>query len=102
MSLLAEIATVLLDLLRTLATLYAYIVFAAVATTWVGADPYNPVVRFLRQVTEPLLRPVRHRMWPLTRKLQVDLSPMVIIFGLVILQIVIRHLQAAVLRGRFS
>lgn len=102
MSLLAEIAAALLGLLHTLATLYTYVVFAAVATTWVGADPYNPVVRFLRQVTEPVLRPVRHRMWPLTRKLQVDLSPMVIIFGIVVLQIVIRHLQAAVLRGGFA
>ncbi len=99
MSVLVDILVAALSFVYTMITLYTYVVFAAVATTWVGADPHNPVVRFLRQVTDPLLRPLRHRLWPLTRRLQVDLSPMVLIFGLIVVQILIRHLQAALHRG---
>lgn len=101
MNVLREIGVTVLSLLHTMITLYTYVIFAAVATTWVGADPHNPVVRFLRQITDPPLRSIRHRLWPLTRRLQLDLSPMVLIFALIVVQILLRHLQAALYRGGF-
>jgi YggT family protein len=45
----------------------------------VNPDPYNPIVRFLHRVTEPVLRPIRYRL-PATMGL--DLSPIVVIVAI--------------------
>ncbi|HLC40376.1 MAG TPA: YggT family protein [Methylomirabilota bacterium] len=57
--------------------LYTWIIIAAALITWVSPDPYNPIVRFLGQVTEPVLRPIR-RLIP-TYKTGIDLSPLIAI-----------------------
>ncbi len=48
--------------------------------SWVNPDPYNPLVRFIESVTEPLLAPFR-RLVP-SYKIGIDLSP---IFALLLL-----------------
>lgn len=62
---------------------YIWIVIARAVISWVNADPYNPIVRFLVQVTEPLLERIR-RVLPQMGGL--DLSPMVLILAVVFLQ----------------
>jgi YggT family protein len=59
---------------------YIWIIIARAIISWVNPDPYNPIVRFLYRVTEPVLRPVRHRMPTLAMGL--DLSPMIVILVL--------------------
>ena len=55
---------------------YAIIVIAAALITWVRPNPYNPVVKFLRRVTEPVLEPIRSLVPP--EKLGgLDISPMI-------------------------
>jgi YggT family protein len=39
--------------------IYKWVIIIAVLLSWVNPDPYNPIVRFLYSVTEPVLRPVR-------------------------------------------
>jgi hypothetical protein len=56
------IALTLAMVLGSLLNLYWWIVFVAVLITWVNPDPYNPVVRFLRGVTEPVFYQVRRRL----------------------------------------
>lgn len=46
-------------LLDTVLALYTFIVLGRVVISWVNADPFNPIVQFLIQVTEPALRPLR-------------------------------------------
>jgi len=46
----------------------------------VSPDPYNPIVRFLYRVTEPVLRPIRHRL-P-TVGMGLDLSPVVVLLAI--------------------
>jgi YggT family protein len=46
-------------LLAQLIDLYTVVVFIAVIISWLGLPPYNPVVRFTRMATEPLLAPIR-------------------------------------------
>ena len=41
---------------------YFWIIIARALISWVNPDPYNPIVRFLYRVTEPVLRPIRRRM----------------------------------------
>ena len=47
-------------------------------------DPYNPIVRFIHSITEPVLRPIRYRL----RMYQIglDLSPMIVILAIIFLQ----------------
>jgi YggT family protein len=61
---------------------YMWILIARAVISWVNADPWNPIVRFLHQITEPVLRPVR-RMLPMTG---VDFSPLIVILGIYFLQ----------------
>jgi YggT family protein len=35
--------------------IYMWVIIISALLSWVNPDPYNPVVRFLRAVTEPVL-----------------------------------------------
>ena len=48
-------------ILDTVLTLYMWIIIISALLSWVNPDPYNPIVRFLYSVTDPVLRPVRRR-----------------------------------------
>ena len=71
------------DLLNFVLSAYIWIVIARAVISWVNADPYNPVVRFLHQVTDPVLNRIR-RFVPVMGGF--DLSPMVLILGVIFLQ----------------
>jgi YggT family protein len=65
---------------------YIWIIVIRALISWVNPDPYNPFVKFLRSITEPVLRLAR-RVFP-TRGL-IDLSPIYVIFFLIFLRILI-------------
>ena len=73
----------LIRLINLVLTLYMYIVIARALISWVNPDPYNPVVRFLRQVTDPVLDRMR-RFIPSMGGL--DLTPMILILIVVFVQ----------------
>ena len=50
----ATILDIILGLLLLLILVYVVI-------SWLNADPYNPIVSFVNQCVEPLLRPLRSR-----------------------------------------
>jgi len=57
--------------------LYSFIIIAAALISWIQPNPYNPIVQFLRRVTEPVLRPVRSLVPP--EKLGgLDISPIIV------------------------
>ena len=62
--------------------LYMWIIVIRALLSWVNPDPWNPIVRFLHQVTEPVLRPIRRRL-PYSA---IDFSPLVVILGIYFLQ----------------
>ena len=79
------------NFLNALATLidfvlsaYMWIIIGRAIISWVNADPYNPIVRFIHEVTEPLLYRIR-RVLPLVAG-GIDLSPMVLIMAIIFLQ----------------
>ena len=61
---------------------YMWIIIIRALISWVNPDPWNPIVRFLYQVTEPVLRPIRRRL-PMTG---LDLSPVIVIVAIIFLQ----------------
>ncbi len=86
--LLRQITLAIATVLGSLLNLYWWIVLIAVLLTWVNPDPYNPVVRFLRSVTEPVFYQVRRRL-PFIVVSGMDLSPIVVMLGIYVLQTVV-------------
>ncbi len=77
----------LADFVSWLLTLYTWIIIAAALISWVSPDPFNPIVQFLRTVTEPVLRPIRR---VLSRyQTGLDFSPLVAILLIQFIQRVI-------------
>lgn len=80
--------------------LYNLIVFIAVILSWVNADPYNPVVRILRSLTEPVFEWVRRHV-PFAMVGFMDLSPMIVLLTLWFARLfLIRSLMDVALRLR--
>jgi YggT family protein len=75
--------TALAGVLGMVLELYMWIVIVSALISWVNPDPYNPVVRFLRQATEPVLGRVRRYLPPMGG---LDLSPIVVILAIVFLK----------------
>jgi len=71
----------LAQLIHTVITLYIWVVIIAALVSFVQPDPYNPVVRTLRRLTEPAFAWVRRKM-PFVVLSGIDLSPIVIILAL--------------------
>ncbi|RLC60684.1 MAG: YggT family protein [Chloroflexi bacterium] len=72
-------------------TLYSFAIIGRALLSWFGTSYYHPVARFLIQITEPVLAPLR-RYIPLMGGL--DFTPMV---ALLILWIIEQMLQLLIL-----
>lgn len=67
-------------------TLYMYVIIARALISWVNPDPWNPIVRFLDQATEPVLHPIRSRLgW----RMGIDISPIIAILIIIFVQLAI-------------
>lgn len=63
--------------------IYQLILLGRVLLSWIpNVDYNNPIVKFLYQATEPVLAPIRNALPPMGG---VDLSPLVVFFGITIL-----------------
>lgn len=60
--------------------IYTFLIIVRAIISWVNPDPYNPVVRALDRLTEPILYPIRKVMWRFTGNLPIDFSPLIAIF----------------------
>lgn len=72
------------QLLNFLLTAYMWIIIGRAVISWVNADPYNPIVRFLYEATEPVLSRIR-KMLPMSLG-GIDFSPMILIMAIMFLQ----------------
>lgn len=64
---------------------YMWIIIARAVLSWVSPDPYNPIVRFIYKVTEPVMYQVRSRL-PVSFG-GIDFAPVVVILIIYFLQI---------------
>ncbi|MGA8181750.1 MAG: YggT family protein [Desulfobacterales bacterium] len=65
-------------------TFYMWIIIANAVLSWVSPDPYNPIVRFINSVTEPVLYRIRSKL-PVSFG-GIDFSPIIVILGIIFLQ----------------
>ena len=78
----------LVQILAVVLQVYSYILLARALVSWIpNLDPYNPFVRILYQLTEPVLDPIRKIIPPLGG--MIDISIMVAFFGIMVLQMML-------------
>jgi YggT family protein len=65
--------------------IYMWLIIARAVLSWVSPDPYNPIVRFLYSVTEPVLSYLRRRL-PLTYG-GLDLTPLAVLALILFLKV---------------
>ena len=83
----------ILQFINLIIGLYIWVVIAAALITWVQPNPYNPIVRFLWNVTEPAYAYIR-RYIP-TQIGGFDIAPIIFILGLEFLQILINNIAVS-------
>jgi YggT family protein len=64
--------------------LYVFILIGSVICSWVNADPFNPIVRFIRRLSDPFLNVIRRFVPPIAG---LDFSPLI---GILILEFGVR------------
>ncbi|MEJ1296621.1 MAG: YggT family protein [Candidatus Sedimenticola sp. (ex Thyasira tokunagai)] len=66
--------------------LFLFAIFIQVILSWVSPGGYNPAIGLIYSITDPLLRPARRIIPPIGG---LDLSPMVVMIGLVLLKMLL-------------
>lgn len=79
-------------ILNMLIMIYTIVVAAAVIISWVNADPYNPIVRILRQLTEPVFYQVRRRLPRALLRTGIDFSPIIVFIVLILIDTILVNL----------
>ena len=74
--------------------LYSIVIMISVLISWVSPDPFNPIVQFLRSVTDPVFAWVRKHL-PFAVIGMVDLSPLVVL-------VIVQLLQQVLVRSLFD
>jgi YggT family protein len=81
---LRDLLVALAQVLNLVLTMYMWLIIARALLSWVNPDPFNPIVRFLYNVTEPVLAWLRQRL-PLVYS-GLDLSPLLVLLVIVFLK----------------
>jgi YggT family protein len=76
--------TAIAKVLDVVLSIFMWIVIARAILSWVSPDPYNPIVRFIHNITEPVLHQIRKRV-PLNFG-GIDFSPIIVLLAVIFLQ----------------
>ncbi len=90
-----NIVDILINFFDLLFTLLGFAVIARALISWVPMDPYNPIVRFLDSITEPILGPLRRIIPPIGGT--IDISPIVALILIQIVQAIVHNTLAGML-----
>lgn len=74
------------ELVSLAINIFLFAIFIRVILSWLNPDPYHPAMGLLGSLTEPVLGPARRALPPIGG---LDLSPMLAIVGLVLLQMLL-------------
>jgi YggT family protein len=74
------------QVLDMILTVYMWIVIISAIMSWFSPDPYNPLVKLIRGITEPAYKPIRRFMGG--RLGMIDFSPMIVIIAIIFIKTV--------------
>jgi YggT family protein len=76
-----------IQIINLIFNFFYILILARVIFSWIQVDPYHPtwgpILRFVYQMTEPIMAPVRNVMPSMGG---LDLSPIIVLFGIDILR----------------
>jgi YggT family protein len=76
-----------IQIINLIFNFFYILILARVIFSWIRVDPYHPtwgpILRFVYQMTEPIMAPVRNVMPSMGG---LDLSPIIVLFGIDILR----------------
>ncbi len=84
MFVLSNFLNALASLIDFVLSAYMWIIIGRAIISWVNADPYNPIVRFLYEATEPVLMRIRRHVPVVAAGM--DFSPMILIVAIMFLR----------------
>lgn len=70
-------------MLLRLLDIYSWILIIRVVMSWMNVNPYNPIVRIIYAITEPVLAPIRRALPSLGG---LDFSPMIVLIAIILLR----------------
>ena len=79
----------LFGLVDSLLIMYTIVILVRVVASWLGADPYNPIIQFLARLTDPFFAAIRRRLPAALWNTGLDFSPLVAILLLQIVSILL-------------
>lgn len=74
------------ELTSLIINIFLFAILIQVIISWINPGSYNPAISLIHSLTKPLLEPVRRRMPEMGG---LDLSPMVVMLGLVVLEMLL-------------
>ena len=80
----SNLLTAIAKVLDIVLIIFMWIVIARAILSWVSPDPYNPIVRFIHNITEPVLYQIRKRL-PVNFG-GIDFSPIIVLLAIIFLQ----------------
>ena len=80
-----------MSLIISLIEIYSWVVIIRVLISWINPDPYNPIVQFLRGVTDPAIETVRRFMPNFLWSTGLDFTPLILIL---LLRVIIMFLAS--------
>ena len=81
----------IIGIILSLVNMYMWVVIIRVLISWINPDPYNPIVQFLRAVTDPAIEAVRRLVPNFLWSTGLDFTPLTLI---VLLQVLMEFLRA--------
>ena len=85
MFVLANFLSAIASIIDFLLTALYWLILVRALLSWVNPDPFNPIVRFLNKVTEPILAPIR-KILPPAFRFGIDISPIIAFLGIMFLR----------------
>lgn len=74
------------EMVSLIINIFLFAILIGVIISWINPGSYNPAIGLIHSLTEPLLNPVRRRLPDMGG---LDLSPMVVMVGLVVLEMLL-------------
>ncbi|MDQ1351774.1 MAG: YggT family protein [Acidobacteriota bacterium] len=87
----ASVLQAIARVIHTLIQLYILLIIVRTVISWLGDIPPNPLVMIIIRLTDPLFR-FLHRRMPFLIVGGVDITPMIVVFALYLLDNLVTHL----------
>ena len=80
-------------MIHSLLYLYMWVVIIRVLISWINPDPYNPIVQFLRMVTDPAIDRTRRLLPRFFWSTGIDFTPLILILLLQVAMLLLESVQ---------